>query len=168
MEYFEFPWPGEPMDTEQWKDGPGATGKTPVKSYLRFGIDIDGTISRAPKHFQRLINSLIAAGNMVYIVTARDDGRREETEAFLAELRIRYHWLIMRPDNWPYSVPDFKVEVVLDKDIHLFIDDEEANCWAIELKTQALAVHMLPAPMLSEEFDIYNIGQVSGSDTVLD
>lgn len=151
---FEFPLSDEDIiKAIPWKDEPGEKGKTPVRSYLRFGIDIDGTISRAPKHFQRLINALIGAGNVVYIITARDEGRRQETEEFLASLRIRYQWLIMKPIGWPHTVPDYKVQVILEKDIHMLIDDEEENCWAVELKTQALAVHMLPAPTLSEEFE---------------
>ena len=150
---FEFPWPEETMAAVPWRDEPGVTGKTPVRSYLRFGIDIDGTISRAPKHFQRLINALIAAGNLVYIITARDAGRRQETEEFLAALHIRYHWLIMKPLDWPSTIPDYKAEVVLEKNIHMLIDDEEENCWAVELRTQALAVHMLPAPVVEEEFE---------------
>jgi len=160
----EFPQFEFPMDDEDivkavpWKDSTGEKGKTPVRSYLRFGIDIDGTISRAPKHFQRLINALISAGNVVYIITARDAGRRKETEEFLASLRIRYHWLIMKPIDWPYTIPDYKVQVILDKDIHMLIDDEEENCWAVELRTQALAVHMLPAPTLTEEFETVKTG----------
>ncbi|HPP76573.1 MAG TPA: hypothetical protein PLU88_15750 [Armatimonadota bacterium] len=150
---YEFPWPDEFMKGPQWRDEPGVTGKTPVRSFLRFGIDIDGTISRAPKHFQRLINALMDAGNTVYIITARDAGRREETEELLASLRIRYHYLIMKPIEWPYTIPDFKVEVILEKDIHMLIDDEEENCWAVELRTPCLAVHMLPAPIVSEEFE---------------
>lgn len=162
----EFPWPdGTLTELELWRDEPGVAGKTPVKSFLRFGIDIDGTISRAPKHFQRLINSLIGAGNLVYIVTARDAGRRLETEAFLASLRIQYHWLIMRPIDWPYSIPDFKVKVVLEKDLHMLIDDEAENCWAVELRTQALAVHMLPSPMVPEEFfDVEPAPLITGWD----
>jgi uncharacterized HAD superfamily protein len=149
----EFSWPGERTDVDAWRDVPGTAGKSPVRSFLRFGIDIDGTISRAPKHFQRLINALIAAGNSVYIVTARDAGRRRETEEFLASLRIQYNWLIMKPIDWPYSIADYKVKVVLEKDLHLLIDDEAENCWAVEIRTQALAVHMLPAPVVEEEFD---------------
>lgn len=154
----EFPWPDATADIRTWRDEPGAAGKTPVRSYMRFGIDIDGTISRAPKHFQRLINALMATGNMVYIVTARDSSRRQETEEFLATLHIQYDWLIMKPVDWPYSIPDFKVQVVLDKDLHMLIDDEEENCWAVEIRTQALAVHMLPTPMVPEEF---------GSDAIM-
>jgi len=148
----EFPWPGEMLGGEHWRDGPGTVGKTPVRSFLRFGIDIDGTISRAPKHFQRLINALIAAGNLVYVVTARDTGRRQETEEFLAALHIHYHWLVMKPLDWPDTIPDYKVKVVIEKDIHLLIDDEEENCWAVIERTPALAAHMLPAPLLPEEF----------------
>ncbi|MBI2844364.1 MAG: hypothetical protein HYX78_13265 [Armatimonadetes bacterium] len=153
----EFRWPGEEVEVEPWRNGAGVSGKSPVRTFLRFGIDIDGTISRAPKHFQRLSNALIGAGNIVYIITARDTGRREETEEFLASLHVRYHWLIMKPIEWPHTIPDYKVEVVLDKDIHLLIDDEAENCWAVELRTQALAVHMLPAPILPEEFESIGI-----------
>ncbi|MEN6371161.1 MAG: hypothetical protein ABFD64_04025 [Armatimonadota bacterium] len=153
---FEFPLSGdeEAQKIVSWKEEPGAGKKTPVRSYLRFGIDIDGTISRAPRHFQRLINALMAAGNVVYIITARDAGRRQETEEFLAALRIRYHWMIMKPIDWLGTIPDYKAQVVLEKDVHMLIDDEEENCWAVEIRTQALAVHMLPAPTVSEEFEV--------------
>lgn len=153
VQYVEFPPPtteyGEEWPTEH--ESPEAS-KVPVKTILRFGIDIDGTISRAPKHFKRLINALLDSGNLVYIVTARDAGRREETEQFLYSMGIRYTRLVMKPIDWPYSVPDFKVAVVKEKDLHMLIDDEEANCWAVEQRTRALAAHMLPAPPLLEEF----------------
>jgi uncharacterized HAD superfamily protein len=138
-------WPIEPESPE--------SVKAPVKTILRFGIDIDGTISRAPKHFKRLINALLDSGNLVYIVTARDAGRREETEQFLYSMGIRYTKLIMKPVDWQYSIPDFKVAVVQAKDLHMLIDDEEENCWAVEQRTRALAAHMLPAPPVLEEFE---------------
>lgn len=120
--------------------------KRPVEERegLRFGIDIDGTISQAPRHFKRLIDALQANGNLVYIVTGRFESRRQETEKFLGSLGIRYTELIMRPDDWPGTVADFKVMVVTEKKLHLIIDDEVENCWAITLRTKALAAHMLP------------------------
>lgn len=126
--------------------------KEPVRrEHLRFGIDIDGTITQAPRHFKRLINALMQTGNHVCIVTARDESRRAETEAFLADLGIRYDTMIMCPTDWQGTVPEYKVKVVQEKDLHMLIDDDEANCWAIELHTRALAAHMLPIPELPEE-----------------
>ena len=126
--------------------------KAPVKTHLRFGIDIDGTISRAPKHFKRLINALLDTGNLVYIVTSREPDSRQETEKFLYSMGIRYTKLIMKPVEWPDSIPDYKVAVTREKDLHILIDDEEPNCWAVEIKTRCLAAHMLPTPPLEEEF----------------
>ena len=126
--------------------------KEPVRREgLRFGIDIDGTITQAPRHFQRLINALMTNGNHVCIVTGRDDSRRAETEAFLAGLGISFDNLMMRPVDWPGTIADYKVKVVRGQDLHMMIDDDETNCWAIELQTQALAAHMLPIPELPEE-----------------
>lgn len=138
----------EPPEEHEAPEAP----KAPVRTILRFGIDIDGTISRAPKHFQRLASALLDSGNLVYIVTGRDSGRREETEDFLCSMGIRYTRLVMKPIDWPHSMADYKVEVVREKDLHMLIDDEEANCWAVEARTRALAVHMLPAPPVSREF----------------
>ncbi|MBI4491643.1 MAG: hypothetical protein HY690_02485 [Chloroflexi bacterium] len=113
---------------------------------LRFGIDIDGTIAQAPRHFKRLIDALLAHGDQAYIVTGRWERRRQETEAFLASLGIRYTELVMRPNDWPGTVPEFKAQVVREKALHLTIDDDERNCWAIAQQTEALAAHMLPFP----------------------
>lgn len=153
----EFPPPhtNNVLDNNE-KDESPESPKAPVRAFMRFGIDIDGTISRAPKHFKRLINALIDSGNSVYIITARDAGRRAETEEFLYSLGIRYTRLVMKPIDWPHTIPDFKVEVVRQKDLHMLIDDEDENCWAVEMRTRALAAHMLPHPPLPEEFEDYD------------
>lgn len=147
----EFLFPGE--DHSRVPRSPGSkSGKAIVRNVLKFGIDIDGTISRAPKHFKRLIDALELTGNLVYIVTARDAGRREETERFLSILGIHYHSLIMKPIEWPGTIPEYKAEVVRLKEMHMLIDDEEPNCWAVQEWTQALAAHQLPIPEMPEEF----------------
>lgn len=126
--------------------------KRPVheREGLRFGIDIDGTIAQAPRHFRRLIDALLHNGNQVYIVTGRRELSRRETESLLVSLHIRYTELIMRPDAWLATVADFKVQVARQKDLHLFIDDDEENCWAINKETEVLAAHMLPFPETHE------------------
>lgn len=133
-------------------ESPGAE-KAPVRTILRFGIDIDGTISRAPRHFRRLIDALLDSDNLVYIITGRDAGRRDETEQFLCSMAIRYTSLIMKPIDWQQTIADYKAVVAQEKDLHMMIDDEEETCWAIETRTRSLAAHMLPAPPLPEEFE---------------
>lgn len=117
---------------------------------LRFGIDIDGTITRAPLHFKRLIESLIKHGDEVYIVTGREEDIRQETEELLERLGIRYTELIMRHRGWQGTVADFKVREVKRKRIHLMIDDNAETCWAIQQRTPSLAAHMLPIPEMPE------------------
>lgn len=117
---------------------------------LRFGIDIDGTISQAPRHFKTLIDALLEHGSRVYIITARNEGLRPITETFLRDLAINYTELIMLPLDWPGTVADFKVKMVREKAVHLMFDDDEENCWAIEQHTPALAAHMLPIPEMPE------------------
>jgi uncharacterized HAD superfamily protein len=134
-------------------DPESAAGKAVVTDVLKFGIDIDGTISQAPRHFKRLIDALMNTGNIVYIVTGRDAGRREETEQFLHSLGINYHSMIMKPVEWPGTIAEYKVEVVASKDMHMLIDDEQANCWAVQLQTPAIAALVLPTPELSEEYE---------------
>lgn len=117
---------------------------------LRFGIDIDGTISRAPHHFRRLIDALLDRGNEVYIITGRTEDMRQQTEALLDCLGIRYTDLVMRPVGWKSDVTDFKVREVRKRKLHLMIDDDPEICWAVEQQTQALAAHMLPVPEMPE------------------
>lgn len=117
---------------------------------LRFGIDIDGTISQAPRRFSCLIEALLNHGNHVYIITGRLEDIRQETEEFLRHLGIQYTELIMRPTNWPGTIADFKVRQVRDKRVHMMIDNSEETCWAIEQQTEALAAHMLPIPEMPE------------------
>jgi len=111
---------------------------------LRFGIDIDGTIAQAPRHFKRLIDALLTNGNQVYIVTGRRELTRAETESLLHSLGISFTELVMRPDDWAESVAEFKVRVVREKDLHLVIDDDVEVCLAISEHSEALAAHMLP------------------------
>jgi len=131
----------------RWRPEPGAP-KRPLAQHepLRFGIDIDGTISQAPRHFKRLIDALMAAGNEVYIVTARRESIRASTMDFLSSLGIRCTEVIMLPDDWPRAVPEFKAMVARERRLHLTFDDDKANCWAVEQRTEALAAHMLPIP----------------------
>ena len=126
--------------------------KQPVEEHLRFGIDIDGTITQAPSHFKRLIDAMQLVGNYVAIITARDDGRRAETEELLELLGISYDELIMKPIEWPGTVPEFKVLAVREHDVQLMFDDEEPNCWAIQQQTQCLTAHALPIPELQQEY----------------
>ena len=126
--------------------------KEPVIRHLRFGIDIDGTITQAPSHFKRLIDSIMDAKNFVAIITARDEGRRDETEELLGLLGIRYDELLMKPIEWTGTVPEFKVLAVREHDVQLMFDDEEANCWAIQQQTSCLTAHALPIPELQEEY----------------
>lgn len=127
--------------------------KEPVVFQLRFGIDIDGTITQAPKHFKRLIDALRDAGEHVCIITGRDEGRREETVDFLETMCIKYDQLVMKPIDWPLSIPEWKVRAVLDTQVQLMFDDEEPNCWAIQQQTQCIAAHALPIPELGEEIE---------------
>ena len=126
--------------------------KEPASRHLRFGIDIDGTITQAPSHFKRLIDAMMLAGSYVCIITARDDHRRAETEELLGLLGVRYHDLIMKPYEWPGTVPEFKVIAVREHDVQLMFDDEEPNCWAIQQQTQCLTAHALPIPELQQEY----------------
>lgn len=125
--------------------------KRPVVQKLRFGIDIDGTITQAPKHFKRLIDSLRESKNCVFIITGRDAGRRAETEQFLKSMCINYDELVMKPIDWPLTMPEWKVLAVHQTRVQLMFDDEEANCWAIQQQTQCLAAHALPIPEMGEE-----------------
>src|SRR5579884_3814473 len=122
----------------------------PAGSGLHFGIDIDGTISQAPRHFCRLINALLDHGDKVYIVTARSEALRRETELLLRCMSIQYSELVMLPTDWAGTVAEFKVHVVEEKGISLMIDNNADNCWAIIEQTEALAAHMLPIPELLE------------------
>ncbi len=126
--------------------------KRPVgpRERLRYGMDIDGTITQAPRHFKRLIDALLQAGDEVYIVTARPESDRPATEALLASLGIDYHELLMRPDDWPGTIADYKVRAVQERELHLLMDDDPRNCWAVIQRTTTLAGHMLPIPETPE------------------
>ncbi|MHB0912311.1 MAG: hypothetical protein ACYC2Y_02550 [Armatimonadota bacterium] len=126
--------------------------KQPVVHRLRFGIDIDGTITQAPKHFRRLIEALVEDDDYVYIITGRDEGRRAETEEFLASLRIRYHRLVMKPIDWPGTIAEYKVQAVRDAEVQLMFDNEAETCWAIQQQTPCLAAHALPVPEIEAEY----------------
>lgn len=127
--------------------------KEPVIHRLRFGIDIDGTITQAPSHFKRLIDALIEDDHYVYVITARDEGRRRETEQLLESFCIKHHRLVMKPVDWQGSITDWKVHAVKETKVQLMFDDEEENCWAIQQQTPCLTAHALPIPEVRREFE---------------
>lgn len=133
------------------REGPHAKRPVLPRERLRYGMDVDGTITRAPRHFKRLIDALLEAGDHVYIVTGRLERQREETEALLASLGIQYNELLMRPDHWRRSIADFKVQAVRERALHMLVDDDPRNCWAVIRRTEALAANMLPIPEPPEE-----------------
>jgi 1-phosphofructokinase family hexose kinase len=126
--------------------------KRPVgpRERLRYGMDIDGTITQAPRHFKRLIDALLEAGDYVCILTARLESSRPEAEALLASLGIHYDELLMRPDDWPRTIADYKVQMVRERELHVLMDDDPRNCWAVIQRTEALAGHVLPIPETPE------------------
>ncbi len=128
--------------------------KRPVEMEpLRFGIDIDGTLTQAPRHFKRLIDALLNLGNEVYIVTARTEDQREQTLSHLRCVGIGFTELVMRPKDWQGTIAQYKVSWVQEKRLHLMIDDNEENCWAVQQQTEALAAHMLPIPEMPEALE---------------
>ena len=135
-----------------WTMNKGKTSANEFIHQLRFGIDIDGTITQAPKRFKLLIDALIADDDYVCIITGRDAGRRQETEELLRSLDINYHQLLMKPIDWPGTMPEWKVKAVRETNVQLMFDDEEENCWAIQQQTDCLAAHALPIPELEKEF----------------
>lgn len=112
---------------------------------LIFGIDIDGTITAAPRRFRKLIDSLISTGNEVVIVTGRDDGRRIETIELLESLGIQHTRLIMKPIDWPGTIPEYKVMACRRERVDILIDDEYPNCIAVGRETQAMPLLSLAA-----------------------
>ena len=135
------------MQSESSHDGGHRSSRVGQQvTRLRFAIDVDGTISQAPHHFRRLIDALLQSGNEVFIITGRRESLRAETAALLSGFGITYTDLVMRPDSWPASVADFKVQAVKERDVHLMVDDNISICWAIQQQTEALAAHMLPIP----------------------
>lgn len=105
---------------------------------LVFGIDIDGTITAAPRHFKKLIDSLIASGNEVIIVTGRDSGRHDETVKLLESLCIQHTRLVMKPLDWPDTMPEYKVMACRRERVDILIDDEYPNCLAVGHETQTM------------------------------
>lgn len=131
------------------------TSKLPPKSPvatepLRFGIDVDGTISQAPHHFKRLIDALLKHGNEVYIITGRTEDMRSETQELLDCLGINCTQLIMRPREWKDTVAEFKVRMIQERGVHMMFDDNAEICRAVQQGTRALAAHMLPIPEMPE------------------
>jgi uncharacterized HAD superfamily protein len=118
---------------------------------LRYGIDIDGTITQAPRHFKNLIDALIEDGDYIIIITARDESMREETEETLKTLNINYHDILMMPLDWGGTIPEFKVKAVRESGVQLMFDNEEENCWAVQQQTTCLTAHILPIPEIDYE-----------------
>ncbi len=74
---------------------------------MRIGLDIDGTITRAPEFFAFLSKALMDAGHQVAVVTHRMDRRLTEEE--LAEYGVQYHELIL-PEEFDHEIAEWKIE----------------------------------------------------------
>ena len=62
---------------------------------MKYGIDIDGTITRFPVYFSEFTAGCVNQGVQVHIVTSRSPQGQKETVDELALLGIRYHHLHM-------------------------------------------------------------------------
>ncbi len=74
---------------------------------MRIGLDIDGTITRAPEFFAFLSKVFMDAGHHVAVVTHRMD--RKLTEEELAEYGVQFHELIL-PENFDHEIAEWKIE----------------------------------------------------------
>jgi hypothetical protein len=107
---------------------------------INLGLDIDGTITRAPEFFSLLSRSTRRQRGKVHVVSSRSDEPdvRAATLIELAEYGIELDALYLLPDKniaqttCPHAALDWyqkfiwqKVDYSLKHDIHVFFDDEE-------------------------------------------
>ena len=88
---------------------------------MKVGIDLDETITAAPEFFSLLTHALCVAGHEVHVITYREAESRNQTEAELAELGIRYSLLHLPPANKDGAV--WKAELVKTLGIEIIFDD---------------------------------------------
>ena len=105
---------------------------------MNVGIDIDGTITRAPELFAILSRAVRAAGGRVYIVTSRADapGVREATRRELKGYGVEWDELVIIPDGkdripCPHEELDWyrkylwqKVCICLERNVSVVFEDD--------------------------------------------
>jgi HK97 family phage prohead protease len=95
-------------------------------------VDIDDTLLRAGNEpMQDVIDAVNSSGYMVYVVTGRDESRRDETEQALANAGVMYVDLIMQPAD-STDTAEFKKQAATELVnsgvlIGAAVDNDQAN-----------------------------------------
>ncbi|MEC9357155.1 MAG: HAD family hydrolase [Pseudomonadota bacterium] len=110
------------------------SGQSPVRNV---GIDIDGTITAAPRLFAEMIGRVRNVGGRVHIVSSRSPQARDDTVAELSSLGIAFDALhLLKPwaeRKTPCSLERLdwyeqylwqKVEYAQENDLSTFFDDD--------------------------------------------
>jgi len=86
---------------------------------VRIGIDLDDTITNAPKFFSLMTTAMKAVAE-IHIITNREqtDASRLNTENELREIGIAYHHL---------AITGEKIEYIKQHGIEVFFDDMDEN-----------------------------------------
>jgi len=78
--------------------------KVPGTHNIKVAFDFDGTLTKDPKTFQRLIHKIVAGGGKAYLVTGRCDLDKNEVLAFCKMHRLKFHETHFYPipyrSNW--------------------------------------------------------------------
>jgi uncharacterized HAD superfamily protein len=106
---------------------------------LKVGLDIDGTLTEAPKVFRKLTD-----GTKLILITGRPESNRKETESYLKSNKIRPDKLFMYPDDAdPDGVAEWKADLVTSEGIDIMFDNNHTNAHVINAATNAVAGHIL-------------------------
>lgn len=93
-------------------------------------VDLDGMLLAFPEFFAHFFPSMQAAGNVIGILTTRDDGKKDEIlEELESKLGIKPQFFITMPNSFEdeMSHGKFKAKVCNDLEVDILFDDFQAS-----------------------------------------
>lgn len=103
---------------------------------MRIGLDIDGTITKAPEFYSIITRALLLTGNEVHIISYRETNLIEYTYAQLRKWKIQYTRLHMTSED--ISAPEWKARIATKMGLDMMIDDDIANLMAMPKEVKRL------------------------------
>lgn len=107
---------------------------------MRLGLDLDSTITAAPKMFKALAEAVRADKGTVHVITGHDDNEGpitpkhyQDVKEILDNLGVPYDIIYIAPEPLPANKAAYCKKVGID----FFIDDNKKNVKAVRKVTNA-------------------------------
>jgi hypothetical protein len=90
---------------------------------MKIGIDFYGTITKDPKVYKLLAETVLAAEGSVYIITAIAEHNRKQVLKDIRKSHVPYSEIHVVPYTEWHQVPGLKKQVAFKLELDMIIDD---------------------------------------------